>query len=62
MPCGEAIKAADVRQAGLCGTIAVPENRARPKGRMLQLPIIKVPAMVSPRGAPIFVLNGGPGW
>jgi len=60
-PCGEAVKAAEVRQLGQCGTITVPENRAKPKGRTLQLPIIKVPALSAARGAPIFVLNGGPG-
>jgi pimeloyl-ACP methyl ester carboxylesterase len=55
------VKAADVRTQGLCATITVPENRAKPGGRKLQLPIIKIPAAAAARGAPIFVLNGGPG-
>lgn len=60
-PCGDQVKAADVRTKGLCAAITVPENRAKPGGRKLQLPIIKIPASVAARGAPIFVLNGGPG-
>jgi pimeloyl-ACP methyl ester carboxylesterase len=61
VPCGEEIRASDVRQLGLCGAITVPENRAKPKGRTLKLPIIKIPAVTATRRAPIFVLNGGPG-
>lgn len=60
-PCGDEVKAVEVRQHGLCGTITVPEDRAKPKGRKLQLPIIKVRALTAARGAPILVLNGGPG-
>lgn len=58
--CGAEVKATDVRQLGQCATITVPEDRARPQGRTITLPIIRIPALIAARTEPVFVLNGGP--
>lgn len=44
-----------------CATLTVPENRAAPGGRTLELPVLKYSAAGARPGAPVFVLNGGPG-
>ncbi|MBL8058998.1 MAG: alpha/beta fold hydrolase, partial [Anaerolineales bacterium] len=45
-----------------CGTLAVPEDRARPDGRQISLRVAVVPAVSrSPRPDPLFLLAGGPG-
>ncbi len=44
-----------------CGTLLVPENRAKPQGRKLALEVVVVPARKQPGKEPIFFLSGGPG-
>jgi pimeloyl-ACP methyl ester carboxylesterase len=45
-----------------CGTLAVPEDRARTDGRQINLRVAVVPAVSrSPRPDPLFLLAGGPG-
>jgi pimeloyl-ACP methyl ester carboxylesterase len=44
-----------------CGTLEVPENRARPEGRKIGLNIVILPATGPVRLPPIFDLEGGPG-
>jgi pimeloyl-ACP methyl ester carboxylesterase len=60
-----ALSLAPCRVAGVdeplrCATLDVPEDRARPAGRHLALPIVVVPGRRD-RGTPIFILLGGPG-
>lgn len=44
------------------GTLVVPENRSDPNSRLINVPLIRVPASDSTnRGEPIFLLEGGPG-
>lgn len=43
-----------------CGTIAVPEDRARPAGRMIRLNVIIIPASGERRPPPLFDIDGGP--
>jgi pimeloyl-ACP methyl ester carboxylesterase len=45
----------------LCSRLAVPENRAAPKGRRIQLAIAWVPAKGDAQPDPMFMLAGGPG-
>ncbi len=48
--------------AAQCGTLEVPENRARPEGRKVALAIAILPAnTLNPRADPLFLLAGGPG-
>lgn len=48
--------------AAQCGTLEVPENRARPGGRRISLAIAVLPAnTLNPRADPLFILAGGPG-
>ena len=45
-----------------CGTVTVPEDRARPAGRQIGLNIIVIPAAKpGPEAAALFDLEGGPG-
>ena len=45
-----------------CGTLTVPENRAEPAGRQIDLYIAVVPAVKrNPEPDPLFLLAGGPG-
>lgn len=45
-----------------CGVYSVPENRAEPNGRRLNLNVVVVPARnPAPDSTPIFFLSGGPG-
>ncbi|HEY6835643.1 MAG TPA: alpha/beta fold hydrolase [Gaiellaceae bacterium] len=44
-----------------CGTLVVPENRARPGSRLIALPVTRIKARSARPGAPIFRLQGGPG-
>lgn len=45
-----------------CGTLTVPEDRARPDGRQIPLNVAVVPAVSrSPEPDPVFLLAGGPG-
>jgi pimeloyl-ACP methyl ester carboxylesterase len=48
--------------AAQCGTIRVPENRAQPGGRMIDIFIAILPAnTLRPAPDPLFILAGGPG-
>jgi pimeloyl-ACP methyl ester carboxylesterase len=48
--------------AAQCGTLEVPEDRARPAGRKVTLSIAVLPAnTLDPRPDPLFLLAGGPG-
>ena len=44
-----------------CGTLAVPENRAKPGSRLIGVRVIRIKARSAHPGAPIFRLEGGPG-
>jgi uncharacterized membrane protein YdfJ with MMPL/SSD domain/pimeloyl-ACP methyl ester carboxylesterase len=44
-----------------CGTLVVPENRAKPSSRLIALPVTRIKARSAQPGAPIFRLQGGPG-
>ena len=45
-----------------CGTLRVPENRAAPKGRQIDLFVAVVPALArAPAADALFLLAGGPG-
>src|SRR5438094_821900 len=45
-----------------CGTLRVPEDRARSKGRQIDLKFALVPALArAPAPDPLFLLAGGPG-
>jgi len=45
-----------------CGTLAVPEDRANPNGRMIDLNIAVIPAIKrNPEADALFLLAGGPG-
>lgn len=48
-------------EAARCGTFSVPENRARPGGRMLPLKVIVLPARAASPREPVYFLAGGPG-
>jgi pimeloyl-ACP methyl ester carboxylesterase len=47
--------------AALCGTLAVPENRATDSGRVISLKVAVVRAQGERRPDPVFWLAGGPG-
>ena len=44
-----------------CGTLVVPENRARPGSRLIGVRVIRIKARSAHPGAPVFRLQGGPG-
>lgn len=45
-----------------CGTIALPENRDKPTGRMVHLDVVVLPALIpAHKEEPIVFLDGGPG-
>lgn len=44
-----------------CGTIAVPEDGARPAGRRITIHFVRVPAVARSGAEPLFVFAGGPG-
>ena len=44
-----------------CGTLVVPENRAKPGSRLIGVKVIRIKARSAHPGAPIFRLQGGPG-
>ena len=59
--CGDTVKDKAVRAVAQCAQILVPENRAKPDGRKISLPILRVPAQARSTGEPVFFLTGGPG-
>jgi pimeloyl-ACP methyl ester carboxylesterase len=44
-----------------CGTLVVPENRAKADSRLIALPVIRIRATGNHPAEPIFWLTGGPG-
>jgi uncharacterized membrane protein YdfJ with MMPL/SSD domain/pimeloyl-ACP methyl ester carboxylesterase len=44
-----------------CGTLVVPENRAKPGSRVIGVKVIRIKARSAHPGAPVFRLEGGPG-
>jgi uncharacterized membrane protein YdfJ with MMPL/SSD domain/pimeloyl-ACP methyl ester carboxylesterase len=44
-----------------CGTLVVPENRAKPGSRLVALRVIRIKARSPHPAAPVFRLQGGPG-
>jgi pimeloyl-ACP methyl ester carboxylesterase len=44
-----------------CGTLVVPENRAKSDSRLIALPVTRIRARAAHPGTPIFRLEGGPG-
>jgi RND superfamily putative drug exporter len=44
-----------------CGTLVVPENRAKPGSRLIGVRVIRIKARSAEPGAPVFHLEGGPG-
>ena len=44
-----------------CGTLVVPENRAKPGSRLIALRVIRIKARSAHPRAPVFRLQGGPG-
>jgi RND superfamily putative drug exporter len=44
-----------------CGTLVVPENRARPGSRLIGVRVIRIRARAAHPAAPVFRLQGGPG-
>lgn len=44
-----------------CGSITVEENRERPNGRTITLPVLRIVSPAASKQDPVFVLNGGPG-
>src|SRR3989304_633821 len=51
----------DVEYEADCGTLIVPENRAKADSRLIALPVMRVHATGESPTEPIFFLNGGPG-
>ncbi len=61
-PCQLAHPLYSTRVPARCGTLDVPEDRARPDGRKIRLKVAVLPAdNPSVKPDPIFVLAGGPG-
>lgn len=61
-PCTLSHPLVAARVGARCGTLDVPEDRARPGGRRISLAIAVVPAEAArPEPDPVFVLAGGPG-
>ena len=44
-----------------CGTLVVPENRAKAGSRLIGVRVIRIKALSAHPGAPVFRLQGGPG-
>ncbi|MGB5101878.1 MAG: alpha/beta hydrolase [Steroidobacteraceae bacterium] len=61
-PCTLAAVGMPVTVAAQCAVLAVPEDRARPDGRRIQLAVAFVPSQARhPQPDPVFMLAGGPG-
>src|SRR5215207_2246252 len=58
-PCAYGTERGDY--AADCGTLVVPENRARPDSRLIALPVTRIRARSEHPREPIFRLEGGPG-
>ncbi len=60
-PCPEGKLPVGIAGKAQCAMLVVPEDRTKPDGRKLNLPVLKIPAVDKNPGVPVFVLNGGPG-
>ena len=60
-PCTLAGAGAVAAVEAQCATLAVPENRAEPDGRKIELAIAWVPTEAEAEPDPVFMLAGGPG-
>ena len=61
-PCTLSASGSPATVAAFCGTLAVPEDHARPEGRRIELAVALVPSRAKqPRPDPVFMLAGGPG-
>lgn len=60
-PCTLTSAMAAVPVEAQCGNLAVPENRAAPDGRRIELAIAMIPAEGDAAPDPVFMLAGGPG-
>jgi pimeloyl-ACP methyl ester carboxylesterase len=60
-PCTLAPEFAMTSVEAQCGTLSVPEDRAKPDGRQLELAIAWVPTDDDEAVDPVFMLAGGPG-
>lgn len=61
-PCPKTQEPIEALQGARCGTLTVPENRAKPGGRTIGLGVAIVPAAsATPKPDPIVWLAGGPG-
>ncbi len=50
-----------IAKSAQCGSITVEENRDRPNGRTIILPVLRIASLAKTTRDPVFVLNGGPG-
>lgn len=61
-PCPKTPEPIPELEGARCGTLTVPENRAKPRGRTVKLGVAIVPAAAAhPKPDPIVWLAGGPG-
>lgn len=61
-PCPKTPEPIKALEGARCGTLTVPENRAKPNGRTIELGVAIVPAAADkPKPDPIVWLAGGPG-
>lgn len=60
-PCTLTSEMAAVPVEAQCGSFTVPENRAEPEGRKIELAIALIPAEGDAAADPVFMLAGGPG-
>ncbi|GGU33115.1 alpha/beta hydrolase [Streptomyces violascens] len=60
--CPKPPKPIEALSGAKCGSLEVPENRARPGGRTIMLPVAVIPATVPKAGEdPVVFMAGGPG-
>jgi pimeloyl-ACP methyl ester carboxylesterase len=61
-PCTLATTGSAMTESAYCARLAVPENRAAPAGRTIELAVAFVPSRArQPEPDPVFMLAGGPG-
>ncbi|KIF01865.1 transporter [Streptomyces sp. RSD-27] len=61
-PCPKTPEPIEALAGARCGTLEVPENRARPGGRTIKLAVAVVPAVsAKPSPDPVVFMSGGPG-
>ncbi|MFB6807726.1 alpha/beta fold hydrolase [Streptomyces sp. NPDC056387] len=61
-PCPEPPEPVEALAGARCGLLKVPENRSRPGGRTIELPVAVIPAKAAkPAAEPVVFMSGGPG-